>query len=221
MPCGKAEPILPVFSVPGTWLWTFHSYNSSGEKTWGNSPLKRGCLLAKKEQLITVMVTRYSCVLDILKDPAKSFKVHPKWIESRWWEERLQESWESFTPDKRGFDRCQTCYVLGCWGCSAIFPLHPIVEGLLYSVFSLGGWFPFLKQRGQPGDLERSLLVLSLCTNTEEQRGTQLINVGVGSSCISLQRGWGSLVQQKVWEPGVRQGWVWPYLWNSLLGKLW
>lgn len=72
---GGPEPILPVCIFHARYLTVnIHPCNGSGEKIWSDSPLKRVCLLAKKEQLITVMVTRYSFVLDILKDPAKSFK---------------------------------------------------------------------------------------------------------------------------------------------------
>ena len=60
------------------------------------------------------MVTRYSFVLDILKDPAKSFegssKVDRKWVVGR----KATRELESFIPNKAGFDRCQMCSALGC-----------------------------------------------------------------------------------------------------------
>lgn len=57
-------------------MYTLPSFNSSRGRLLGDIPLKRSYFffLAKKEQLITVMATMYSFVLDILKDPGKSFK---------------------------------------------------------------------------------------------------------------------------------------------------
>lgn len=63
-----------------------------GKTLLSDVSLRSGSFFANKEQLITVMVTVF-CSWHFKRSRKELEKFTRKWIESRWWEERLQESW--------------------------------------------------------------------------------------------------------------------------------